>query len=188
MRRHAVNVGLGVLLLVLLGLNWSMRGPKLHRNVEFFPDMARGPRFNAFEPNPNFPDGTTLRSPVEGTIVRGLPPLPPVAEGVEEPVNPFSSDDRAAMERGAVVYNNYCTPCHGADASGNGVVVEHGFPRPPTMLRQRTRDMTDMQIFRILTNGRGKMASYAAQISRDDRWKVILHLRQLQQAQAPPAP
>jgi mono/diheme cytochrome c family protein len=181
MSRPTVNIGLGVALLVSLGLGWSGTGPTLQRNFDYFPDMMRTARFNAFESNPNFPDGSTLRPPVPGTIPRGLPPLPPVA-AQEQPVNPFTPGDRAAMERGAVVYRTFCTPCHGTDGQGNGVVVEYGFPKPPTLLRARARDMTDIQIFRLLTAGRGNMASYAAQVSRDDRWKVILHLRALQQA------
>lgn len=181
MKRHRVHIALGVAVLVSVGLNWDARRPKLQRNFEFFPNMARAARFNAFEANPNFPDGSTLRLPVPGTIPRGLPPLPPVA-AKEQPVNPFSPDDRVAVERGAVVYRHFCTPCHGADGRGNGVVIEYGFPKPPTLLRARARDMTDIQIFRLLTSGRGNMASYAAQVSRDDRWKVILHLRALQQA------
>ena len=46
--------------------------------------------------------------------------------------------------------------------------------------------MSDAQIFNIITNGTGTMPSYSAQVSRDDRWKAILHLRQLQ-AEPPPA-
>ena len=32
-------------------------------------------------------------------------------------------------------------------------------------------------MFQILTNGQNSMPSYAAQISREDRWKAILHVR-----------
>jgi mono/diheme cytochrome c family protein len=181
MRRHRVNIALGVALLISIALNWDARRPKLQRNFEYFPNMARAARFNAFEANPNFPDGSTLRLPVPGTIPRGLPPLPPVA-ATEQPVNPFSPDDGAAVERGAVVFRHFCTPCHGTDGRGNGVVIEYGFPKPPTLYRATARGLTDIQMFRLLTNGRGNMASYAAQVSRDDRWKVILYVRSLHQA------
>ncbi|MBI3484584.1 MAG: cytochrome c, partial [Acidobacteria bacterium] len=55
----------------------------------------------------------------------------------------------------------------------------------------------DGQIFHIVTYGQKNMASYATQVSRDDRWKVILYVRSLQKqaaesakqaAAAPPAP
>ncbi len=37
-------------------------------------------------------------------------------------------------------------------------------------------------MFHILTYGQGKMASYAAQLSEDERWKVIRHVRSLQES------
>ena len=117
-----------------------------------------------------------------GTIARGLPPLPPVnADGNGSLTNPFPAGDRGAMERGTVVFQNFCQPCHGPGGQGDGLVVQHGFPKPPTLLRDRTKEMSDDQIFRVLNTGRGKMASYASQLSRDDRWKVILYVRALQQ-------
>lgn len=192
MRRLALNAGLAAALLTSLALNWSMRRPAVHPAVEFVPNMVRTARSNAFEPNPNFADGATLRSPVPGTIPRGLPPLhyeaslPDARRAGEELVNPFSTADRAALERGAVVYDRFCRICHGADGQGNGPVVSRGFPNPPTLLRPSTQKMKDGQLFHILTYGQNYMASYAPVLSREDRWKVILHLRSLQQ-RGPPA-
>ena len=76
--RQRLNIGLGAALIASLGLHLGGSGPARARNFEFFPDMVRTPRYNAFEANPNFDDGSTLRMPVPGTIPRGLPPLPPV--------------------------------------------------------------------------------------------------------------
>jgi mono/diheme cytochrome c family protein len=180
MARRVLNVVLGVALLASLGFNWSVRGPRRYRNVEFVPNMMRTVRYNAFEANANFADGATLRPPVPGTIPRGLPPLPPSDANAPFP-NPFSAGDRSAMERGNVVFENFCQACHGPRGLGDGLVVQHGFPKPPTLLRARTKELSDDQIFRVLTTGRGKMASYASQLSRDDRWKVILYVRALQQ-------
>jgi mono/diheme cytochrome c family protein len=45
--------------------------------------------------------------------------------------------------------------------------------------------MKDGQIFHILTYGQNNMPSYAGQISRDDRWKVIAYVRSLQAQRAP---
>lgn len=41
--------------------------------------------------------------------------------------------------------------------------------------------MKDGQLFHILTYGQGNMPSYATQLSREDRWRVIVHVRSLQQ-------
>lgn len=186
---RALTIGLAVLLVASIGLNIAARrGAVTRPPFEYFPDMYRTVRYNAFEANPNFADGSTLRVPPPGTIPRGLLPL--ASEALTPPgttpENPFKAADAAAVERGAVVFDTYCVPCHGAAATGDGLVVQHGFPAPPTLLRARTRAMSDAQIFGIISNGSGAMPSYATQVSRDDRWKAILHLRKLL-AQPPPA-
>ncbi len=182
-----LDAGLGVALLASIGLNWAARQPAARRGLEFAPNMARTDRVNAFEANATFGDGATLRPPVAGTIPRGLPPLhyepgfPDARRAGQELSNPFSADDRAALERGAAVYQRFCLVCHDADGQGHGPVVQHGFPPPPTLLRSSTRQMKDGQLFHILTYGQNYMASYAPLLSREDRWKAILYVRALQQ-------
>jgi mono/diheme cytochrome c family protein len=193
-RRHALNVGLLVALVVSLAVNWYIRRPAARPNVELAQTMAHGPRFDTFEPNGHFPNGMTLRSPVAGTIPRGLPPLgfgPSVVEGMRagnELMNPLSPDDRAALERGGVVYERYCELCHAADGKGGGPVSRHGFRAPPTLHRPFARQMKDGQMFHIVTFGRGAMPGHAGQIPVSDRWKVVLHVRALQQREAGGAP
>jgi mono/diheme cytochrome c family protein len=45
--------------------------------------------------------------------------------------------------------------------------------------------MKDGQMFHVLTYGQGNMPSFAAQLSREDRWNVILHVRMLQKPYTP---
>jgi mono/diheme cytochrome c family protein len=186
-RRHGLNIGLAAALIVSLGVNWYVRRPAAQPNMELAQRMARDPGFGTFDPNANFSNGMTLRTPVAGTIPRGFPPLgfgPSVVEGVRagnELVNPFSSDDRAALERGRIIYNRYCELCHAADGNGAGPVSEHGFRAPPTLHREFTRQMKDGQMFHLVTFGRGAMPGHAGQIPVNDRWKVVLHVRRLQQ-------
>lgn len=181
-----LNVGLAVALLISLGVNWYVRRPAAQPNMELAQTMARDPGFNTFDPNANFSNGMTLRTPVAGTIARGFPPLgfgPSVVEGMRagnELVNPFSPDDRASLERGRIVYSRYCELCHAADGNGAGPVSQHGFRAPPTLNRPFTRQMKDGQIFHLVTFGRGAMPAHAGQIPVNDRWKVVLHVRALQ--------
>jgi hypothetical protein len=187
--RDALNAGLAAALVVSLGVNWYVRRPAAYPNLELAQTMARDPRFNTFEPNANFPNGMTLRTPVAGTIPRGFPPLgfgPSVVEGIRagnELMNPFSIDDRSALERGRIVYGRYCELCHAADGTGSGPLSTHGF-RAPTLHRPFTREMKDGQMFHLITFGRGAMPAHAAQIPVNDRWKIVLHVRALQQRQA----
>ena len=185
----ALTIGLAVALVASIGLNIAVRrGPVTTTPFEYFPDMARTVRYNAFEANPNFSDGMTLRVPPNGTIPRGMLPLAsdPKTPAGADPTNPFTVADTAAAERGAAMFNTYCVPCHGTTGDGDGIVVQHGFPAPPSLLSGRAPTMTDAELFNVISFGSGTMPSYAPQMERDDRWKAILHLRMLQNAPPPP--
>src|ERR1022692_290566 len=68
-----LNLLLGAGILVCLGLALLVRRDYREPNYELVPErqMARSPAFGAFVPNPNFPDGLTLRQPPAHTIARG---------------------------------------------------------------------------------------------------------------------
>ena len=189
----ALNAILALLFLLLLGLNVFLRHDATVPNQEFLPEMVRTARFNAFAANPNFPDGKTLRSPEPGTIPRGYLPLhygPSPEEAVRagsELASPYAASDANALERGARVFSNFCVVCHGPSGLGDGPVAFRGYPAPPSLYTDRARKMKDGQMFHILTYGQKNMPSYAAQLSREDRWKAILYVRSLQQ-KVPPAP
>jgi len=177
MSRRTLNRALGAALVVSVILNIAALGPKVRLNYEYFSNMARTARYNAFEENPNFSDGMTLRAPVPGTIPRGWEPL--------TDTNPFQATDGAAVKRGAIVFENFCQPCHGADAKGVGPVVKHGFPPPPPLSRGQTQDKTDRQLFDVVTKGVQTMPPYGPQLSIEDRWKVILHVRSFRRPALP---
>ena len=51
---------------------------------------------------------------------------------------------------------------------------------PASLVAGRALTLKDGQMFHILTYGQNNMASYASQIAREDRWRVILYVRSLQ--------
>lgn len=181
-----LNYALAILFIISLGLNWVMRRDVAQPSREFFPNMAHSVRYAAFSPNTNFTDGKTLQRPEPGTIPRGYLPLHfnPTPEDAlragEELHNPLTAADPDTVERGRFVFKTFCQPCHGTSGRGDGAVVLRGFPAPPSLLAERATKMKDGQMFHVLTYGQGNMPSYAAQVSPEDRWKVILVLRSLQ--------
>jgi mono/diheme cytochrome c family protein len=181
-----LNLALLVLFLASLALNLALRLDPTRPNLEFLPEMTRTPRYNAFAPNPNFPDGKTLQAPEPGTIPRGYLSLPYGATAEDsvragsELANPFARAPAEASERGAGVYRNFCQPCHGPTGHGDGPVVLRGYPAPPSLVAERAVNMKDGQMFHILTYGQRNMPGYARQLSRDDRWKAVLFVRSLQ--------
>lgn len=186
MRPRSLNLLLSLGIAIVGVLNWVMQRNFAQPNLEFLPEMVRSIPYDSFSPNPNFRDGKTLQPPVPGTIPRGFLPLHYEATSQdaeragEELANPYSPEDPAARQRGDVVYTNFCLPCHGATGRGDGPVVFRGFPGPPSLLSERAIAMKEGRIFHVITYGQRNMPPHAPQISREDRWKAILHIRTLQ--------
>jgi mono/diheme cytochrome c family protein len=179
-----LNYILAIALLASVAGILTLRPHPWRPNTEFLPEMVRTHRFNAYSGNPNFADGKTLQSPVDGTIPRGLPPLrltastEDAARAGEMLQSPVTSPD--AVTRGAKVFSTFCQPCHGAEGRGDGLVVSRGYPAPTSLYAENALKIKDGQLFHIVTYGQKNMPPYAAQISRDDRWNVIAYVRSLQ--------
>lgn len=187
------NLLLLAALAVAAVMAWTIRRDPARPGFEVMPDMAHSVPFDSFAPNPVFADGKTLQPPPEGTIPRGS--LPEHYEATpedliragEELTNPFDASDEDVVRRASRVYAAFCSHCHGLGGAGDGPVAMRGFPAPPSLLAPAAMALKDGAMYHIVTFGRGNMPAHAAQISRDDRWKVILHIRSLQSPKPPPA-
>jgi mono/diheme cytochrome c family protein len=194
MARIILNAFLLLMLIVSVSASWLLTPNPARPNFEFLPQLARAPRYNAFAPNQNFPDGATLQRPEPGTIPRELMPLHYAAtpqdalRAGEQLQSPVAPENQRARDRGAFVFANYCVVCHGAGGAGNGPVAQRGYPPPPSLLAEHAQKMKEGQLFHILSYGQNNMPSYASQLSREDRWNAILYVRTLQRAAAPPSP
>ena len=190
MGKVILNAFLLLTLIVSVGASWLLTLNPARPNFEFLPQMAHAPRYNAFSPNPNFQNGATLQRPEPGTIPRESMPLhyestpQDALRAGEELQSPVAPENQRSRHRGALVFANYCAVCHGEGGAGNGPVAQRGYPPPPSLLAEHALKMKDGQLFHILTYGQNNMPSYASQLSRDDRWNAILHVRSLQRATA----
>jgi cytochrome c len=89
----------------------------------------------------------------------------------------------ADLNRGRERYNIYCSPCHDFIGSGNGMIVQRGFPSPPSFHLDRLRMAPAGHFFDVMTNGFGLMYSYASRVSPEDRWRIAAYIRALQLSQ-----
>ena len=89
----------------------------------------------------------------------------------------------ALLQRGQQRYRIYCTPCHSELGDGNGMVVQRGFPHPPSYHIDRLRDAPTRHFFDVMTHGYGDMYSFAGRISPADRWAIAAYIRALQLSQ-----
>ncbi len=129
-----------------------------------------------------FSDEFGMREPVEGTVARGFVPYPymGIAEPKEYLVNPVLSTKKS-IELGKRKFLTFCSPCHGNLADGDSR-LRGQFPSPPSLHTERAINFPDGRIYHVITNGQNAMPSYAAQITRDERWSIVNYIRVLQRA------
>lgn len=90
---------------------------------------------------------------------------------------------REVLSVGQQRFNQFCSPCHGLAGYGDGMIVQRGFPAPPSFHTQRLRDVPPGYIVGVITNGFGRMYSYASRVSPRDRWAIVAYIRALQLSQ-----
>lgn len=84
------------------------------------------------------------------------------------------------LQRGRQRFEINCSPCHGRTGQGNGMVVQRGFPAPPSYHIQRLRDAPVGHFVDVMARGYGIMYSYAQRVEPDDRWAIAAYIRVLQ--------
>ena len=160
------------LLVVIAGCGGNMR------------DQAK---CNPYEASAAFADGKCMRQPPENTVARGpgqeeqqLSGTGANGKPAAEFPFPITSDVLAV---GQTRFNQFCSPCHGLSGYGDGMIVQRGFPAPPSFHIQRLRDVPPGYIVNVITNGFGRMFSYAYRVEPQDRWAIAAYIEALQLSQ-----
>jgi hypothetical protein len=176
-------------------------------------DMQDQPRYKAFKKNDFFGDNRAMRDLPEGTVARGnlredkafyqgkkegASTAPTTAAPVTDASGntvvtsfPDAIDEfpvpvtKELIDRGEQRYKIFCIVCHGPVGNGDGMIVRRGFSKPPTYHDDRLRNAPVGHFFDVMTNGFGRMNSYASQIPVPDRWAIVAYIRALQISQNP---
>ncbi|UYQ92577.1 cytochrome c [Chitinophaga horti] len=125
--------------------------------------------------------------PVEGTVKRGeLLPYTLKAEDtaqanfVKNPLTLSATD----LEEGKRLYNIYCGICHGTKLDGNGPLYKGGdgpyAAAPASFIAGKVAGYSEGRIFHVATYGYNVMGSYASQLDREQRWKVVAYIKSVQ--------
>jgi len=150
-------------------------------------NMVEQPKLLPDQQNHDFPDEQVDRQPVAHTVPRG-----PVNDGsvfytgktgdvlaTTFPV-PVTLD---LVKHGQEVFDINCSACHGRDGYGEGMVVQRGFPQPPSFHSDRLRQAPVGHFFDVITNGYGVMYPFGSRIAPADRWAIVSYIRALQLSQ-----
>lgn len=109
------------------------------------------------------PDGSVAREDNTGNVLAERPPM-----------------TLALVQRGRERFNVFCSECHGYGGDADGMVVQRGFPRPPSFHDPRLVAAPDEHFVDVITNGHGVMYSYADRVPPADRWAITAYIRALQ--------
>ena len=142
-------------------------------------DMADQPKNKALSPSEFFADGRSERPLLEHTVARGSLAndelfVPKDSNNFPLPVN------QELLDRGEQRYKIFCSPCHGLQGDGNGMIVLRGMKHPPSYHVDRLRQSPNGYYYDVVTNGFAAMNGYDAQIPPSDRWAIIAYVRALQ--------
>ena len=176
----------GTLVVVFFGLfmagcrGMTSERPPIHPN----PNMDNQPKYLPQASSGFFADGATMRLPVEGTVARGELRDPELVTGRDQAgaflaANPVTGD--GLLARGEERYGIYCTPCHGGNGNGRGVLYERAQIEAADLSSERIVALPDGQIFEVITEGLGLMSGYGYAIPVEDRWAIVAHVRAIQQ-------
>lgn len=140
------------------------------------PALERQPKVDTYEAVPGWPDDQSAREPVPGTIAHdeALEPIPDTL--------PMDLDE-ALLDRGQQRFEIFCSPCHDRTGHGQGVIVQRGFPSPPSFHGERLREVPLRYFVDVITDGYGVMYSYRDRVSVDDRWAIAAYIKALQLSQ-----
>jgi mono/diheme cytochrome c family protein len=152
-----------------------------HRN------MQEQPKFLPDQQNYDFPNEQVDRKPVEHTVPRGSVDDGSVfytgqtgdALATTFPV-PVTLD---LVKQGQEAFNINCSVCHGRDGYGQEIVVQRGFPQPPSFHSERLRNAPVGHFYQVITHGYGVMYPFGSRITPEDRWAIISYIRALQFSQ-----
>ncbi|HEY4145805.1 cytochrome c [Pinirhizobacter sp.] len=150
--------------------------------------MYDQPRYRTQQPSPLFADGNSARVGPHGSVAVTGGVAADTSSGrrgvlASRPAPEPAAWDLATLQRGQQRYDIYCAPCHGATGSGDGIVVQRGFPAPPSYHTDRLRQAPDSHLFDVISNGYGVMYRYGDRISTGDRWAIVGYIRALQLSQ-----
>ncbi|TPM34642.1 cytochrome c [Mesorhizobium sp. B2-3-4] len=142
-------------------------------------DMADQPRYDPLEGSKQFADGMSARTPVEGTVTRDAD-LATTPDKIPYPIT------MALLQRGQQRFDIFCSPCHGRTGDGHGMVVQRGFPAPPSYHQDALRNAPDRHFYDVISNGYGAMYPYGARVPPADRWAIVAYIRTLQYSRYAP--
>jgi mono/diheme cytochrome c family protein len=119
-----------------------------------------------------------LLAPADSIPTKGRENIPPLSEA-SRLENPVKVTDGTLLQ-GKELYGVFCFPCHGESGRGDGLVGKKYLPAPADIRQSATGGkLSDGELFVTISSGYGGMPAFRSDISPEERWKIVLHLKTL---------
>jgi mono/diheme cytochrome c family protein len=93
--------------------------------------------------------------------------------------NPVASSD-AVLKKARTNYEDQCSVCHGDRGKGDGPMASTFDPKPANLAdRKSMAEMTDGEIYWIITQGKQAMPPFDTTLSENERWGLVHLLRNM---------
>jgi mono/diheme cytochrome c family protein len=198
---HKLTVVRALPLLQVLALPLGLVAVGCDENI-LDPMADRQQKSIRYKESPFYADGLSMRAAPEGTVPRERITLNPRLTTGREPDGPMQPNmeplpnyvttvplpmSRKLLDLGRKRFNITCATCHGPLADGKSIVATQMSLRPPPSLQDpKFVAKPAGYIYEVISKGFGLMASYAAELSVEERWSVVAYLRALQLSQNTP--
>lgn len=189
-----------VLLFALMASSTTFMSACVERDAEdpgkeYAPDMYESVAYEPYkqvDENKVNPNGQNMRMPVSRTIprVKGaegglslelMPDYPISKDSLAYAAavlrNPIAKTEQV-MKDGKYLYTTYCSPCHGAEGDGKGLVGEK-YAGVPNYKASNIANQPSGHIYHVITKGKGRMWPHGSQIRPEDRWKIVHYVNEL---------
>ena len=181
---------INILLLSIFFLSGCFRGAKFEEPpIHLNHNMDNQQKYRSLEESYFFEDGSTMRTPIEGTIARGqYDENASRLTGKNEDGSYLANNPVAlsaeVLDRGEERFNIYCIVCHSQVGNGKGIITQYDYPVIPANLHdERIRTQPDGEMYNTIRYGLRSMPAYGYQIEADDVWSIVHYVRALQRSQ-----
>ncbi len=134
---------------------------------------------------PELEAGTAAQAPAAQSVpTTGIEP--PISSRITDRIkagitlrNPVKATEQS-IQNGEALYQIYCTPCHGPQGKGDGIMVGKVVPSSD-LHTDRMKNQKDGYLYATIRSGGFIMPPYQHALSTQERWDIVNYVRQLQQ-------
>ncbi len=163
-----ISLAVALLLTPMLAQAWPW-SQDMSNQISIKPQESVDPN------NPGMAPFPKRSMPVPGTTVAVKD-----MEAADKQANPVAADQKS-VERGGKLFGIYCTPCHGYQGKGDGLVGAKLILKPYDLTADQTKGRSDGYIWGMMTFGGAIMPTYANDLSPTERWHVVNYVRKVLQ-------